>query len=115
MAGNGKGADHDHPENCLLRTGYIFKYNYSPIVWKVSYREISPEAKYVAMSQDLRQALPLIHLLKEFNCLFPDVGCTPSSFKYKVYEYNIACISIAESEKYTPQTKHTALKYHLFR
>ena len=119
FAGNWKKADHDHPENCLSRTGYLFKYNNCPIIWKSQLQtEIclsSAEAEYVAMSQALRQALPLIHLLKEFNCVLPEVECSPPSFKCKVYEDNTACISIAESEKFTPRTKHIALKYHWFR
>ena len=119
FAGNWKKADHDHPENCLSRTGYIFKYNNCPIIWKSQLQtEIclsSAEAEYVAMSQALRQALPLIHLLKEFNCVFPEVECSPPSFKCKVYEDNTVCISIAESEKFTPRIKHIALKYHWLR
>ena len=119
FSGNWKKADHDHPENCLSRTGYIFKYNKCPIIWKSQLQmEIclsSAEAEYVAMNQALRQALPLIHLLKEFNCVFLKVNCSPPSFKCKVYEDNTACISIEESEKFAPRTKHIALKYHWFR
>ena len=75
----------------------------------------SAGAEYVAMNWALRQALPLIHLLKEFNCVFHEAQCSPPSFKCKVYEDNNACISITESENFTPRTKHIALKYHWFR
>ena len=47
--------------------------------------------------------------------MFLEVYCSPPSFKCKVYRDNTACISIAESEKNTPRTKHIALKYHWFR
>ena len=75
----------------------------------------SSESEYVGMSQALRQALSLIHLLKEFNFVFLEVECSPPHFESKVYEDNTASISIAESEKFTPRTKHIALKYHWFR
>ena len=32
-----------------------------------------------------------------------------------MYEDNTACISIADSDKFTPRTKHIALKYHWFK
>ena len=32
LAGNWKKTDHDHPENCLSRTQYVFKYNNCPII-----------------------------------------------------------------------------------
>jgi hypothetical protein len=119
FAGNWKKADKDSPENCLSRTGYIFKYNNCPIVWKSQLQtEIclsSAEAEYVAMSQALRQTLPLIHILKEFNCVFPEVAYSTPTFNCKVFEDNTACISIADSDKFTPRTKHIALKYHWFK
>ena len=53
-------------------------------------------------------------LLKELAKLMdilietPDIHC-------KVYEYNNACISMANGTKFSPRTKHIALKYHHFR
>ena len=34
---------------------------------------------------------------------------------FKVFEDNQSCISIAKSHKFSPQSKHIALKYHDFR
>ena len=34
FARNWKKTNHDHPENCLSRTGYLFIYNNFPIIWK---------------------------------------------------------------------------------
>ena len=119
FAGSWKKVDKDSPENCLSRTGYIFKYNNCPIIWK-SQLQIgiclsSEEAEYVAMSQALRQALPLILLLKEFNCIFPEESCSTPRFNCKVFKDNTACISIANSDKFTPRTEHLALMYHWFK
>ena len=38
----------------------------------------------------------------------PEVYC-------KVFEDNESCIKMTKSEKFTPRTKHIALKYHHFR
>ena len=69
----------------------------------------------MTMSQMLRQVLPLIHILKEFNCVFPEVAYSTPTFNCKVFEDNTAYISIADSDKFTPRTKHIALKYHWFK
>ena len=38
-----------------------------------------------------------------------------SLFKCTVWEDNESCITVAESPKFTPPTKHIAIKYHHFR
>ena len=35
--------------------------------------------------------------------------------KCKVFEDSTSCISMAEGQKFSPRTKHIALKYHHFR
>ena len=115
FAGNWKKEDKDRPENCLSRVGYVFKYNNCPNIWKSQLQtEIclsSAEVEFVAMIQALRYALPLI-LLKEFNCIFPEVSCSTPRFNCKVFEDNTAYIRIADSDKFTPRTKYIVLKYH---
>ncbi len=39
----------------------------------------------------------------------------PPNFFCKVWEDNQSCIAMATSRKFTPQTKHIALKYHHFK
>ena len=72
------------------------------------------EAEYIALSQSLREVIPLIELLKEINEVFPIYLPTPK-IKCKVYEDNESCISLATKQKFSPRTKHIALKYHHFR
>ena len=67
------------------------------------------------MSQALRQALPLIHILKEFNCVFSEVACSTPTFSCKVFEDNTVYISIVDSDKFTPRIKHIALEYQWFK
>ena len=53
-------------------------------------------------------------LLEEINKHFP-VVIGPPDFVTTVHEDNQSCIRMAQSEKFTPRTKHIALKYHHFR
>ena len=119
FAGNWKNADADHPENCLSRTGYVIRYNNCCILWKSQLQtEItlsSTESEYVALSQALRQVLPVIETLKEFNKIFPEVSLPKPKVHCKVHEDNVSCIKMTESDKFTPRTKHISLKYHWFK
>ena len=89
-----------------------------PILW-VSHLQTeialsTAEAEYIALSQSLRDVIPLITLLKEINKVFPVQVKTPT-FVCKVHEDNQSCITMATLQKFTPCTKHIALKYHHFR
>merc|ERR1739841_448567 len=119
FAGNWKNADQDSPENCFSRSGYTIKYNNCCVLWKSSLQtEITlstAESEYVTLSQALRSVLPIINLLKEFQVVFPEISLPQPKVHCKVFEDNAACIKMAQSEKFTPRTKHIALKYHWFK
>jgi hypothetical protein len=66
------------------------------------------------MSSALREVIPLMTLMKELHKVFP-VHINKPNFFYKVHEDNQSTIKMATSEKFTPRTKHIALKYHHFR
>ena len=53
-------------------------------------------------------------LMEEIHPVFP-VHITKPNFVCKVHEDNQSCIKMANSDKFTPRTKHIALKYHHFR
>ena len=72
------------------------------------------EAEYIALSQALRNVIPLITLVREINTVFPVHVKTPQ-FVCKVHEDNQSCITMATSQKFSPRTNHIALKYHHFR
>ena len=42
-------------------------------------------------------------------------GLKHSDFQCTIFEDNTSCITMAESQKFTPRTKHISLKYHWFR
>jgi hypothetical protein len=75
----------------------------------------STEAEYIALSQAMREVIPIIWLLQEasdqgisFNNSKPKVHCT-------IFEDNAGAIEIAQVPKMRPRTKHLNIKYHHFR
>jgi hypothetical protein len=89
------------------------------------------EAEYVALSQSMRDLIPIRETLKEImkivfgieghapKCAthskaFKDVECTgiPTS---NVYEDNAACIKLAMMPKLSPRPKHIGIPWHWFR
>ena len=118
FAGGWSQADSENADNVLSRTGYVIMYADCPILWvsrlQTEIALSTAEAEYIALSQSLRDVIPLITLLKEINTVFPVHVKTPT-FVCKVHEDNQSCITMATTSKFSPRTKHIALKYHHFR
>ena len=118
FAGGWSQADSENADNVLSRTGYVIMYADCPILWvsrlQTEIALSTAEAEYIALSQSLRDVIPLITLLKEINTVFPVHVKTPT-FVCKVHEDNQSCITMATASKFSPRTKHIALKYHHFR
>ena len=53
-------------------------------------------------------------MMEEINGVIPLCLSKPK-FVFKVNEDNQSCIKMATGTKFTPRTKHKALKYHHFR
>ena len=75
---------------------------------------LTMEAEYIALSQALRQGIPVIQLMEELESIVPFYNPTPQIW-CKLFEDNTSCIVVAESARLTPRTKHIAIKYHHFR
>eukprot|EP00804_Cyclotella_cryptica_P006347 CCRYP_010172-RF/>CCRYP_010172-RF protein AED:0.45 eAED:0.45 QI:0/-1/0/1/-1/0/1/0/107 len=89
-----------------------------PITWssklKTEIALSTTEAEYIALSQAMRETLPFLNLMQEIGGVFEFFNPKPK-FHCKVFEDNASCIKVAESPKFTPLTKHIAIKYHHFR
>ncbi len=72
------------------------------------------EAEYIALSQAMRETIQFMRFMPELNIIFP-IHLPKPKLCCKIFEDNEACISMATSIKFTPRTKHLALKYHHFR
>ena len=72
------------------------------------------EAEYIALSQSLCKVIPLMQLLEELKEVFPLHNPTPE-VHCKVWEDNNGALYLAQNQKFSPRTKHIAIKYHHFR
>ena len=127
------------PNSTKSRTGYVILYQGCPILW-VSKMQTqcalsTMESEYLALSQSMRDLIPLREILKEvnqmvFNKLRGTPKCSANSKSFsdivsdeenvtlppsKVYEDNNACLKFARLPRLTPRTKHIAVPYHWFR
>ena len=88
------------------------------VIWSSKLQtEIAPsitEAEYTAMFQALQEATLIQRLAKEINCIY-SLYTPTTNFCPTVHEDNLSAISMSESSKFTPRTKHIAIKYHHFR
>ena len=118
FAGGWSCADSDNADNVLSRTGFTICYANCPIIWcsklQTEIALSTAEAEYIAMSHALRDTIPIQNLIKEISCIF-QLPEPITDFCITVHEDNLSAISMAESLKFTPRTKHIAIKYHHFR
>ena len=118
FAGGWDPADPMNAESIYSRTGYVICYAGCPVYWQSKLQtEIAlstAEAEYMALSQALRETLPTSNLMKEINVIFPLYLPSPR-FIIKIREDNQSCIAMASNPKFSPRTRHIAIKYHHFR
>jgi hypothetical protein len=118
FAGGWAEGEHSNPEAVLSRTGFVISYAGCPIYWcsklQTEIALSTTEAEYIALSMAMREVLPFLNLMKEISEFLPTKKDDPNFF-CTVWEDNRSCIKVAESPKFTPRTKHIALKYHHFR
>ncbi|EJK58187.1 hypothetical protein THAOC_21711, partial [Thalassiosira oceanica] len=118
FAGGWCQSDPHDASNIYSRTGFVIKYANCPIFWASKLQtEIAlstAESEYIALSTALREVIPLMRLLKEIHNIFTMLT-KPPTFHCTVWEDNQSCIAMATTQKFTPRTKHIALKYHHFR
>jgi len=118
FAGGWDQTDPHNASNLMSRSCFVIKYADCPIYWSSKLQtEIAvstAEAKYITLSSSLHEVILLMTVMDELNEVFPLLMETPQ-FYCKVWEDNQSCIAMATLQKFTPQTKHIALKYHHFK
>jgi hypothetical protein len=114
------GVEDDQDPVCVKsRTGYCLTLANCPLIWVSKLQtEIAlstTEAEYIALSQSLRDLIPMRRLLDEASKgLRLEVNKT-AVVHSTVFEDNNGALAIARSPRMTPRTKHIAIKYHHFR
>jgi hypothetical protein len=118
FAGGWDQTDPHDASNLMSRSGFIIEYADCPIYWSSKLQtEIAlntAEVEYIVLSSSLCEVIPLMTVMDELNEVFPLLMEMPK-FYCKVWEDNQSCIAMATSQKFTPRTKHIALKYHHFK
>ena len=98
FAGSWERGDSANPENVLSRTGYLITYAGCPVVWcsklQTEIALSTMEAEYIALSQALRQVIPMIQLMEELESIVPFYNPTPQ-IRCKLFEDNTSCIVVA--------------------
>ena len=111
-------AEHD-TSTAKSRTGYIISIFGCPIIWQSKLQTqialSTTEAEYIALSQSLRDTIPIMNLFKELQghgfqqeYITPKVHC-------KAFEDNMGALELSRVPKMRPRTKHINLVYHHFR
>jgi Reverse transcriptase (RNA-dependent DNA polymerase) len=137
FAGTFSVADKQDPVSVKSRTGYVIMYRGAPLLWvskmQTQIALSTMEAEYIALSQAMRDLIPIREVLKEimttvFNVAknISYVTHTKSAHtenitheKYNipsstVFEDNNACLKFAQMPRLTPRTKHIGVPYHWF-
>jgi hypothetical protein len=101
------------------RHGYIIKYAGCPILWKSQLQtEIalsSTESEYTGLSYALREAIPIMELLKEMKSFGFPIQTAQARVHCRVFEDNSGALEMAKTHKFRPRTKHLNVKLHHFR
>ena len=101
------------------RSGYVVSLQGCPLIWHSKLQTqvalSTTEAEYIALSQSLRDTIPIMNLMQELH----DRGFTGASpiptIHCKAFEDNSGALELAKTPKMRPRTKHINLVYHHFR
>jgi hypothetical protein len=111
--------NHQDPVCVKSRTGFCLTLGDCPLLWVSKLQsEIAlstTEAEYIALSQAIRELLPMRSLFQEVGTVLNLKCATPTILHSTVFEDNNGALALATSPKITPRTKHIAVKYHHFR
>jgi hypothetical protein len=110
---------HQDPVCAKSRTGYCLTLGDCPVLWVSKLQtEIAlstTEAEYVALSQAIRELLPMCELFQEIGTALKLKCALPTILHSTVFEDYNGALSLATSPKISPRTQHIAVKYHHFR
>jgi hypothetical protein len=110
---------HQDPVCVKSRTGFCLTLGDCPLLWVSKLQtEIAlstTEAEYIALSQAIRELLPMRALFQEVGTTLKLKCAIPTILHSTVFEDNNGALSLATSPKISPRTKHIAVKYHHFR
>ena len=119
FAGNWDIEDHMSVDTARSRHGYIITYAGCPLLWASQLQHgialSITESEYNGLSRALRDAIPIMNLLREMKSRKLPVTYKRTKIHCKVFEDNSGAITMATTKKFRPRTKHVNIKMHHFR
>jgi hypothetical protein len=119
FSGNWDPKETQDRDTARSRHGYIITYAVCAILWKSQMQtEIalsSTESEYTGVSYALRDAIPIMELLKKLKKKKFPVWLTIPNVHCKVFEDNSGALEMATVHKSRPRTKHLNVMLHYFR
>ena len=119
FAGLWGSEDNQDPVCVKSRTGYVLTLGGCPLLWvsrlQTEIALSTLEAEYIALSQAMRDLLPMRRLAKEVSKTLGLPSDYAATMKSTVFEDNNGALGLAISPKLTPRTRHIAVKYHFFK
>jgi len=113
-----KEAAMDDPDTARSRSGHVILYAGCPILWTSKMQSIialsTTEAEYIALSEAIREVIPIMELMVELQARGVMHYCIPQ-VKCTVFEDNSGAVELANVPKMRPCTKHINIRYHHFR
>jgi len=115
---NSKTASNDS-NTARSQMGYLITYAGCPMHWiskmQTEIALSTMEAEYIALSQSMREVLPIMWLMEEAGQQGIAMLNAKPKIHCKVFEDNAGAIEIAHVPKMRPRPKHLNIKYHHFR
>jgi len=107
------------PSTAKSRSGWIDFYAGCPVIWASKLQSMvglsTTEAKYIALSQALRDVLPIMFLIQEIKDKGLQVITNIPHVYCKAHEDNSGALELARLPKLHPRTKHINTCFHHFR
>jgi hypothetical protein len=118
FAGLYKQDPDESPSSAKSRTGYVIRLAGAPLIWKSKLQtEISLstlESEYSALSQAMRQLIPIRLLIIELLSVLDPRESLTSSISCTVFEDNNGALALANNQRITARTKYFHVKWHHF-
>jgi len=107
------------PSTAKSRSGWIVFYAGCPVIWASKLQSMvalsTTEAEYIALSQALRDVLPIMFLIQEIREKGFQVIANMPHVYCKAFEDNSGALELARLPKLRPRTKHINTCFHHFR
>ncbi len=119
FVGNWDPKDGSKRDTTRSRHGYLITYAGVLVARKSQLQGeiclLSTKSEHTGLSYALREAIPMMEMLKEMKEMGFPVKTTVSKVHCRVFEYKSGALEMARTHKYRPRTKHLCVKLHNFR